>query len=56
MPWMTRMPMIIGPETDDPTSVEAIVKMASPARNILFLPRRSPKRPPRSRKLPKVSE
>jgi hypothetical protein len=53
-PCRARAPISIPCESENPHTADAAVKRATPARNILRWPRRSPSLPPRSSKPPKV--
>ena len=54
-PWSPRQRMSTVDESASPFSSEATVKTTMPARKTRLRPSRSPARPPRSRKPPKVS-
>ena len=53
-PWNARAVMSIAAEPASPQVSEATVNSARPTMNIRRRPRRSPARPPRSKKPPKV--
>ena len=53
MPWMNRAVMSMAWPSADPQAMEASTNRATPARNTFLRPIRSPRRPARSRKLPK---
>ena len=53
-PWMKRATMSTPWESASPHAAEASVKPVTPKRKIRRRPMRSPRRPARSRKLPKV--
>ncbi len=54
MPWTKRAPTSRPWLSADPQAMEASVKSATPARNTFLRPMRSPRRPERRRKLPKL--
>src|SRR5215211_4162348 len=55
-PWTARIPTSSSCEVERPHPSEAAVKTPIPIRNSFRCPKRSPSRPPRSRKPPKVSK